>query len=72
MGYRYVGAGSFYHGIPARDLSQAEYEALTEDQRKLVREGSLYRHEKDDAVAGAAADEAAPAQDAREPKKEGE
>ena len=32
---RYVGAGAFLQGMPARDVTVAEWEALTEDQRAL-------------------------------------
>lgn len=39
---RYIGAGEFWNGIPARDLSNEDYAALTEEQRRLVDSGKLY------------------------------
>ena len=41
--YRYTGDGSqFYSGVPARDLTDHDFEALDEQHRRLVIEGSLY------------------------------
>jgi hypothetical protein len=34
--------GYFYNGVPARDLSEEEYEELTEEQKRMVRTGPLY------------------------------
>lgn len=39
---RYTGNGEFYEGIPARDLTDVEYAALTDEQRRLVDSGKLY------------------------------
>ncbi len=39
---RYTGAGRFYDGVPARDLSPEEYAALSEEQRRLVDSGVIY------------------------------
>ena len=39
---RYTGNGEYWSGIPARDLSPEEYDALSEDQRRLVDSGRLY------------------------------
>ncbi len=39
---KYIGAGEFYEGVPARDLSNEEYAALTDEQRRLVNSGKLY------------------------------
>ena len=33
---------NFHHGIPARDLSQADYDALDNDQRAIVRASAVY------------------------------
>nr|ASV43903.1 hypothetical protein [Hot spring virus BHS1] len=38
----YNGAGEFFGGIPARDLTLAEFEALTPDQRELCATSGLY------------------------------
>jgi hypothetical protein len=39
----YTGAGDQFHrGIPARDLEQEEYAALTNEQRAMLRESPLY------------------------------
>jgi hypothetical protein len=34
--------GEFIYGIPARNLLDEEYDQLDTDQKKLVRESSLY------------------------------
>lgn len=34
--------GEFFNDIPARDLDDEEYEALTTEQKKLVRESEIY------------------------------
>lgn len=39
---RYIGVNEYYAGVPARDLTVAEYLALPEAQRRLVNEGPLY------------------------------
>lgn len=40
-GYSYVGEDRFY-GIPARDLTQQEFDDLTPDQQRVVRESPAY------------------------------
>ena len=41
--YRYTGTdGAHYIGIPARDLSRAEFEALDKAQQEAVKSGNLY------------------------------
>ncbi len=42
MAALYLGAGEFYYGIPARNLSPEEYAVLDEDERRLVGNGRLY------------------------------
>lgn len=40
---RYMGkAGEFVHGVPARHLSDEEYDALSTEQRAAVRSSGLY------------------------------
>ena len=39
---RYVGSGGFYYQIPRRDLTEADWERLTEEQRALVQGSPLY------------------------------
>jgi hypothetical protein len=41
--YRYLGTGEFYNGIPARDLTQGDFDALGEQEQAIVRTGDLYR-----------------------------
>ena len=38
----YVGAGNYLDGIPARDLTDEEYDALTREQKRDVRRSGLY------------------------------
>ena len=40
--YRYTGNGEHYETIPARDLSEEEYAALSDAQRALVGNGRIY------------------------------
>jgi len=40
-GYSYTGEGRHY-GIPTRDLTQDEFEALAPDQQRIVRESPAY------------------------------
>jgi hypothetical protein len=46
IAYRYTGRrgreDEFYPGIPARSLTEDDYDALDTDQKRLVREGGLY------------------------------
>ena len=42
MEFKYIGNGEFYDGIPARDLTDAEFSALSEEHQRLVENGKLY------------------------------
>ena len=47
--YTYTGMGAdgtyaYYCGVPIRDLSQADYDALTTDQQAQVASGVIYTH----------------------------
>ena len=42
-GYRYVGKGERYRGVPARDLTQAEYDALSPLEQRTVTESGAYK-----------------------------
>ena len=37
----------FIPGVPARDLTNAEWEALTREQRDLARDQHIYRYKRD-------------------------
>lgn len=39
---RYVGGGAWLHGIPARDLTAEEWEALSQEQRDAATARGLY------------------------------
>ena len=39
----YIGAGSWVIGIPTRDLTQADYQALSPELQQTVGECGLYR-----------------------------
>lgn len=40
-GYRYIGTGERFRGVPARDLTQVEYDALgPREQRSVVESGA--------------------------------
>lgn len=41
-GYRYVGKGARYRGVPSRDLTQDEYERLGPLEQRTVRESGGY------------------------------
>ena len=43
IAFYYIGDGSGYYGIPARDLTKAEYEALQNVQKEMVKESQLYK-----------------------------
>lgn len=43
MTYKYIGQGAFQHGIPARDITDAEFAAFTNDQRARVIACGLYK-----------------------------
>ena len=51
IAFRFKGnrTGEFYSGVPAKSLTQGEYDALDTDLRKLVREGDLYEAVQQDA-----------------------
>lgn len=40
--YRYVGDGSYLHGVPARDLTKDDYDALSDEQKDAVRKSNVY------------------------------
>lgn len=42
-GYRYAGTGERYRGVPARDLSQREYDALGPREQRSVVESGAYQ-----------------------------
>jgi predicted flap endonuclease-1-like 5' DNA nuclease len=42
MTIKYVGVGEFLSGIPARDLTEAEWESLSKAQQKAAIESGLY------------------------------
>ncbi len=39
----YIGKGSYLDGIPARDLTEADWARLNEDERAAVANSKLYR-----------------------------
>ena len=39
----YIGDGAFVNGVPARDLTKAEWDELTAEQRKAAVDLKLYR-----------------------------
>lgn len=41
--FTYIGQGDFYNGIPARDLTDEDWELLTDEQKELVASSSLYK-----------------------------
>lgn len=41
-GYRYTGNGERFRGVPARDLTQAQYDALTPLDQRTVLESGVY------------------------------
>lgn len=41
----YTGDGGYLDGIPARDLTDEEYDALTREQKRDVRRSGLYKIE---------------------------
>lgn len=40
---RYVGAGSYWPGVPARDLTVDEWAALSAETKEIVLHNKLYR-----------------------------
>ena len=47
MKFRYIGNGEYYNSIPARDLTDEDYAALSDEQRRLVDSGKLYERVPD-------------------------
>lgn len=46
MKYVYVGNGRFIHGVPARDLSEAEFAELDADLQDAVLTSGIYNVEE--------------------------
>ena len=47
MTYKYIGDGKiFLPGVPARDLTDEEWERLTPEQKAAARNSRVYRHQK--------------------------
>jgi hypothetical protein len=46
MAIKYVGDGEFLSGIPARDLTEAEWESLSKEQQKAALNSGLYEKSK--------------------------
>lgn len=46
IGYAYTGAGTFFQGIPARDLSVKEWDALPLSTRDALLQQGLYKEQK--------------------------
>lgn len=42
---KYIGNGSYYQGVPARDLSEDEWSAIPRRKRKVLVELGLYREQ---------------------------
>lgn len=42
-GYRYTGDGQQFRGVPARDITQEEYEALGPREQRSVDESGAYK-----------------------------
>lgn len=45
--YRYRGNGDSLPGVPARDLTKDEFDALSDEQKELVRASGVYAEEGD-------------------------
>ena len=43
---KYIGSGSYYQGIPARDLSEDEWQAIGRRKRKTLVDLGLYKEER--------------------------
>jgi hypothetical protein len=41
--YQYVGSGEYLSGIPARDLTSADVDALSDEQRDALQNSALYK-----------------------------
>jgi hypothetical protein len=69
---RYKGKdGEFYEGIPAADLDEEQYAALTTEQKHDVRFGGLYAMVEDKPAEKAPAEGAQPPAGTAEPKGSG-
>lgn len=42
-GYRYTGGGAQFRGVPARDITQAEYDTLGPREQRTVKESGVYK-----------------------------
>lgn len=42
-GFTFVEEQGRHFGVPARDITQAEFEAMTPDQQRIVRESPAYK-----------------------------
>lgn len=40
---KYIGDGAFIHGVPARDMDESEWDALTDEEREAALVRKLYR-----------------------------
>lgn len=59
---KYFGTdGGYHNNIPARDLTEDEYNALTDDQKELVKASALYEVKPEPAKHSASRPAAAPA-----------
>lgn len=45
MTVKYTGDGAYFHGVPARDLTDEEFAALPEAQRSALLTSGLYTQE---------------------------
>jgi hypothetical protein len=41
--YKYDGNGDYFHGVPPRDLTKDDFDALTDEQKESVTKGALYK-----------------------------
>lgn len=41
--YKYVGDGTYLPGVPARDLSKDEFDALSDEQKETLKQSGLYK-----------------------------
>lgn len=56
-GYRYTGSGERFRGVPARDITQEEFDRLGPLEQRRVTESGLYKPVKADRPASGKADE---------------
>lgn len=40
--YKYVGNGDYLFGVPARDLTKDEFDALNDEQKDAVKKSGVY------------------------------